>query len=202
MKTGQARLVRRPFAALGRVVACVVLCSGLLPSAAQAQELRSPIWGGSGGNKNYHLNCGAGAVMTGITAKYGSWIDQIGLVCRKVNKNGTLGDEFTRGPVGGQGGDISTIERCPAGRVIGGANGRSGWYINRIDAICYPWVRRTRRLNDGDTSPQYLTINGNRFDLTSGLDWFTCGSKPAKGIRGKHGSYIDSLQFICNDWDR
>jgi hypothetical protein len=202
MKNGQANCVHSACTALGRVLACVVLCSGLVSSPAHAQELRSPIWGGSGGNKNYQLSCGKGAVMTGMTAKFGSWIDQIGVVCRKVNENGTLGDEFTRGPVGGQGGSSSTIRRCDPGEVIGGAYGGSGWYIDYIGARCYPWDARSRRLDARDTTPKYFRIGNSPLLGPGSWNWFTCGTKPAKGLRGKHGSYVDSLQFFCNDWNQ
>jgi hypothetical protein len=138
--------------------------------------------------------------MTGITAKYGTWIDQIGVVCRKVNENGTLGDEFTRGPVGGQGGWTSMIRRCDPGRVIGGAFGRTGWYIDEIRARCYTWDRGTRRLDEKDTVKSFSI--GKSRSLGGSFNLFACGSKPAKGLRGKHGRYVDSLQIFCNDWDQ
>jgi len=95
-------------------------------SVATAAEWSTPTFGGSGGTRSYNLDCGRGGVLVGLTFKSGSWIDEIGVVCRKVSSStGRLGEEFTRGPVGGAGGN-PRISKCVSGGVIGSVH----WTFN------------------------------------------------------------------------
>jgi hypothetical protein len=45
-----------------------------------AAEFKTPLFGGAGGNRSYNLDCGAGSVIVGVTAKTGMFVDAIGLI--------------------------------------------------------------------------------------------------------------------------
>jgi hypothetical protein len=168
-------------------------------AAGNAQEFKSPLWGSSGGTTSYNLDCGSGGVMVGVYGKTGQWIDAIGVTCQRVNPDGTLGSSFTRGPSGGSGGTGSEA-RCAAGKVIAAMTAYTGSYVNAFVISCFSWSASTRR-------PVY--------EPQPAFKWFGLGSagtqnarfvcsveKVGKALRGKYGWYIDSLQFVCDDFDK
>ena len=122
------------------------LGGGLLNSVASAAEWSTPTFGGSGGNRSYNLDCGRGGVMIGLMYKSGSWIDQIGVVCRKVDsRSGRLGEEFTRGPKGGAGG-LPKFSKCRPGGVIGSVqDAQWGNFLNHLVLGCYNWDASRKR---------------------------------------------------------
>lgn len=164
--------------------------------AAQAQEFKSPIWGGSGGTSSYNLDCGSSGVMVGFYGKTGMWVDQIGVTCQVVNSDGTLGATYTRGPVGGSGGTTASA-RCTSGMVVGQLLGIGGSYINSVYFQCAIWMPGTRRLNWSGT------IQSKALGTEVGTGSVRCPpEKVGKAIRGKSGGYIDSLQFVCDDYNK
>jgi hypothetical protein len=173
---------------------------------AGAAEYSGPVWGGSGGTRSYNLDCGSSGVLVGVYGKTGSWIDQIGLTCRSVAANGTLGSEFTRGPVGGTGGSVKSV-KCKSGEVVGGIESWSGSYVEKIRLQCDKW------------RPEY-----KRIDYLAPIDSFLFGGlgttgifgrtpehnpmvrcprdKVGKALRGKHGAYVDSMKFVCDAYNQ
>jgi hypothetical protein len=183
---------------------------------ARATEFASPLLGGSGGTRNYNLDCGPSGVMIGVTYKSGSWLDALGLICQRVNRDGSLGDQYTRRAVGGSGG-TSRIRRCVDGRVVGGIKVMSGSFVNRLTFYCVPWIASTKRpenftLDDPNVQRGKECRRNSCFPIgvlglppfgstRSGV--FLCpGSKVGKALRGKYGTYIDSVSFVCDHWNK
>ncbi len=188
----------------------VPIGGGLLNSVASATEWSTPTFGGSGGTRSYNLDCGRGAVMVGLTYKSGSWIDEVGVVCRKVSSStGRLGEEFTRGPVGGAGGD-PRISKCVSGGVIGSVlDVQWGNFVNHVVLGCYEWdASRKRPGRIQKVAPsidiQVLVKAGSQCGLLCNFSGrIICPSgKAGKALRGKYGSYIDSTRFVCDAWDQ
>lgn len=163
-----------------------------------AQEYRSPTWGGTGGTSGYDLDCGPGNVMVGAFGKVGQWIDGIGLHCQQVKPDGTLGSTSTRGPKGGSGGDGAEA-KCPAGKVVGAITAYTGSFVNGLVLNCFPWSAASRRPDySAGTAPMWL--GSAAYSRNARV---VCpAEKAAKALRGKYGWYIDSVQFICDDWDK
>ena len=167
-------------------------------------EFSTPLFGGAGGNRSYNLDCGNQSVLVGVIYKSGLWLDAIGIICQQVNsQTGALGNEFSRGPVGGSGG-IAKFARCNNGQVVQGFEARSGQFVHGGALLCSPW-------NQTAKAPQYSECfagcpSGRFQSFGSGgdpSDIFFCPSgKVGKAFRGKHGIYIDSLQFVCDFWDK
>jgi len=187
-----------------------VLCTMVGPNAwispASAAEFSTPTFGGSGGTRSYNLDCGARNVMVGLTFKSGSWIDAIGIICRKVNPStGRLGEEFTRGPVGGVGG-IARIRKCPSGAVLNDVRAFSGRFVNALKHVCYKWDPLRKRPNGVFRFPSGNTtfvFAGKACSFCAMSNKFTCPSgKVAKALRGRYGGYVDSTRFVCDAWDR
>jgi len=167
-------------------------------------EYSTPLFGGAGGNHSYNLDCGAGSIMVGAIYKSGSWMDALGTICQRVNsQTGALGDEFTRGPVGGVGGSAKTA-RCPQGQAVQGIVIRSGQFVNGGTFFCRDWLTAQKQ-------PRYSTTvhceEGTCRSFGSGSggynESFFCPSgKVGKAFRGKYGWYIDSTRFVCDFWDK
>jgi hypothetical protein len=179
---------------------CPLGLSALLLLAAarlHAQEYRGPIWGGTGGTATYNLDCGSAGILVGVYGKVGLWVDQLGIICQTVKADGTLGGSYTKGPVGGPGGTSETA-RCPSGQGVGSAGARAGSYIEYVHIACWPWDPGTRRLNTSG----YET-NKDLGEWSTAMRSFRCSEeKIGKALRGKYGSYIDSMQFVCDDYNK
>src|SRR5262249_15161316 len=102
-------------------------------------EWQSPRFGGTGG-RPYNLHCGKDGVAIGVNVRAGSWIDNIELICAPVNGDGQLGDAYTAGSIGGQGGSVADTSWCPNGMVVGGMKVIHGTYVNAVTLVCFVWT--------------------------------------------------------------
>jgi len=167
-------------------------------------EYSTPLFGGSGGNQSYNLDCGSGSVLVGAIYKAGMWLDAIGIICQQVNsQTGALEREFTRGPLGGTGGQAK-IARCASGRVFQGLRAFSGQYINKFYMRCSQWDASRKApvfseiCNPGTVA--CLTFGGGG---GSASDPFFCpAGMVGKAFRGRYGWYVDSARFVCDSWDK
>ena len=175
-------------------------------SSTTPTEFSTPLFGGGGGTKSYNLDCGNNSVLVGVIYKAGMWLDAVGIICQQVNsQTGALGNEFTRGPVGGIGG-LAKTKRCNQGNVVQGILVRSGSFIESGTFLCSRWIPSQKK-------PVFSTsgnCEGDRCTTYFGSDYgvpnsgkFLCpDGKVGKAIRGRHGIYIDSLRFVCDFWDK
>lgn len=172
----------------------------LAAASKSTTEQRSAYWGGSGGTRNFNMDCGSGGAMVGLVAKWGSWLDQLGVMCRKINSDGRLGSYYTRGPYGGSGGAISVTKQCSSDSVIYGFGARTGAYVNKLTFQCQKWNPGRKRREGGLTSHEEVGTTGI---LASGNS-FGCqgGSSIVKAIRGRSGIYIDRVQVVCDAWNK
>lgn len=203
--------LRRDNIVMVGLFAMILLCGvHMSHTMAIAEEWSTPTFGGPGGTKAYNLDCGRMGVMVGLTFKSGSWIDEMGVVCRKVSSsNGRLGEEYTRGPVGGVGGDPK-ISKCMSGGVIGSViDAQWGQFVNHLVLGCYEWdASRKRPGRIQKIAPsidiQVLVKAGSKCGLLCNFSGrIVCPSgKAGKALRGKYGSYIDSTRFVCDAWDQ
>jgi hypothetical protein len=169
---------------------------------------QSPVFGGSGGNKNYNLNCGNNAALIGVNVRKGSYLDQISIVCQRIKNDGELGDVFTKGPVGGNGGS-GYSSRCKPKYVAGGVY--IAWHIvgpitgpvTTLDLKCYRWSRSAKgRSQQGS---YYAKFSGPRSAANSKAKGsFDCSGKQnvLRGLKGKYGLVIDSMQAYCEKYSR
>jgi hypothetical protein len=93
-----------------------------------------PFRGGTGGQA-VNISCASGYVASGIHGRAGQYIDRLGLICRALRADGSLGPSYDSMPVGGWGGSDFRIE-CPPGGAIVGFHGASGDYLDRLGLIC------------------------------------------------------------------
>ncbi|MGB0910066.1 MAG: hypothetical protein ACPGYT_06860 [Nitrospirales bacterium] len=179
---------------------------------AQKTEYKTPRMGGTGGNRSYNLDCGNEAVLVGGISKAGSWLDALGIICQRVNpQSGQLGDEFTKGPVGGSGGSARHA-RCRNGHVVEGVKVFSGQFVNGIQLYCGRWnpsrratpISRTSCRGTDRICPMIAGLTSSSMrGGTARNSVFSCPTgKVGKAFRGRYGIYIDSTQFVCDFWDK
>ncbi len=168
-------------------------------------EFKTPLFGGSGGNRSYNLDCGNGSVMVGGIYKSGMWLDALGIICQQVNpQTGELGNEFTKGPVGGSGG-IAKFSKCKSGQVVQGIKAYSGQFVHGFHLLCTPWNQATKTPVFSECIASCPQGRFKGMGVTSGSqsDIFFCPSgKVGKALRGKRGIYIDSARFVCDVWNK
>jgi hypothetical protein len=172
--------------------------------SAASTEFITPLIGGGGGNRSYNIDCGNGSVLVGAIYKAGMWLDAIGIICQRVNpQTGALGEEFTRGPVGGGGGQ-ARIARCRIGDVVQGIRGLTGQFVHQLHMRCSRWEPQRKAPVYSEicnpNTPACLVfggVGGSRSDL-----FFCPAGKVGKAFRGKFGLYVDSTRFVCDEWDK
>lgn len=172
-------------------------------SFAAGAEFVSPRAGGSGGDHSYDLDCGSDAVLTGLSGRWGSWMDSIGIICRKVNTDGTLGSSFTRGPKGGTGGTEGGNPGCEPGNVVQSVRASTGTYVNGITFFCGAWSPSNRTVARAPTAGGAVDIGiighaSSQFGIQNSLLECPTDGKPAKAFRGKYGAFIDSTSLVCD----
>ena len=169
-------------------------------------EFKTPLFGGSGGTRSYNLDCGNQSVLVGVIHKSGMWLDAIGIICQQVNaQTGALGNEFTRGPVGGSGG-LARTRRCNQGNVVQGISVRSGQFIEAGSFRCSPWIPTEKKpvfsTSGRCTGDRCTTGFGSNYGGPNSDSFFCPSGKVGKAVRGRRGIYIDSLRFVCDFWNK
>jgi hypothetical protein len=183
------------------IVVLLASATTLGVAARAAADLSAQViapYGGSTGT-SFTRGCGADHVMTGLRVRYGALVDAVGLLCRPVNADGSLGTESAVGTmVGGTGGTATSV-RCPAGSVVAGgklyAFAPPYPTMTGFTLSCRNWVASGRRF--GTTSTGTLAI-GALMGTTSGS---MCAQQvqPMVGIRGRSGAIVDALGFTCDE---
>jgi hypothetical protein len=156
-----------------------------------------PVYGGTGGTAFNH-SCGAGYVLTGLRVRGGLLLDAVGLLCRPVQSDGTLGSETTVGALTGGTGGTAAIADCGAGKVVVSIQMYFGLYVDGFAIACRTWTPGTRTFASSPTGETYA----------SGAHWYSgsptreqCEStkQPAHGLRGRSASVVDAMGLICDE---
>jgi hypothetical protein len=138
-------------------------------------------------------------VLTGLRYRASLLIDAIGIMCRPVAANGSLGPETTVGTLAGGGGGSSGSVSCPAGQVAAGAGIEFGAYVSEFVLWCRPWSASTRSFG-GTTKTERGAYAGSAHLLSSWLkEYCELATQPVRAIRGRSGVYVDAIGAICNE---
>lgn len=177
------------------VIGAALAAALFIAAPAEAGTYESGRIGGAGGKTTKLVDCGLNAVAIGFHGRKGSWIDSVGLICRRVNSNGTLGSTFTRTPVGGPGG-YADETRCGGNRVISKVAVYYGSFVNSFGKRCLEWDAANRRTAAGafkDAASAFGNTHGTRFEVACP------DKKPLQALRVRYGTYVDSVRVICRD---
>jgi hypothetical protein len=164
-----------------------------LSGAAHAQNTN--ILGGTGGT-SYRILCPEGEVLTRVAGWHGSWLDIVSAYCRKVNvANGSW--EGGEHHAGSGGGDLATAFHgnilCPSGYAVKSFRAKYGSFVHRIFATCHKLGASGR--TQGEKSEE-LWLGATGGPQTGGP--ISCSeAKPAIGIVGREGLYVDGFGLVC-----
>lgn len=154
-----------------------------------------PILGGTNGH-GFTRSCGAGRVLAGLVFRDGSLVDAVGIICRPVLANGSLGPASTVGSLAGGTNGTAGSETCAPGRAVTQAGIRHGSYVNSILLFCRNWDPATRTVTGLERALNFIgTPSGGTNDFQK------CESnrQPANGIRGRAAGLVDAIGFICDE---
>jgi hypothetical protein len=141
----------------------------------------SPLFGGSGGNRDYRIDVARGHQAIGFVGRSGKYLDAIGLLSLPVSLR-RIGQSF----FGGSGGEIFSDDAIPPGARISGIRIQAG---ERIDGIQAVYTLRDGRTLEGP----YHGGRGGRTNILR-LD----SDEYIIGIHGRYGETIDSLVILTN----
>lgn len=142
----------------------------------------SPLFGGSGGNREYRIEVPAGNQAVGFTGRAGKYLDAIGLLFTPI-----LYTQISETTIsGGRGGSPFSDREIPLGSRISQIRVRAG---NNIDSIQAIYVLPNGRMLEG---VRHGGEGGNSqtFHLDAG--------EYIIGLSGRYGNYIDSLRLHTN----
>jgi hypothetical protein len=190
-------------------VACLLAVLGVRAMAAQDNAAQAlALIGGTGGTA-FTRQCPQGQVLTGIRARAGLVIDALGIKCRPVNANGSLGGENDVGSLAGGTGGILSSGSCPQGSVVSGQGGGRAvpTGLGFFELRCRRWDAATRhwagsitayvRVMAG-TAPTTILMSAPGSGISQTADC-SRASQPAVLLRGRAGTIIDAAGFTCNE---
>jgi hypothetical protein len=181
--------------------ACLTITAALSLAAFRAADLppqQLPVYGGGGGSA-FSRTCAADYVLTGLQFRRGATFDAIGILCRPVLANGTLGPQTAPGTLAGGGGGSPSTIACPAGKVAIGGEIDYASYLGRVVLNCRDWSASARTFSSAPTT-SYLDTGFDAQPFKQVASEF-CESRaqPVHGIRGRAGGFVDALGFVCDE---
>lgn len=169
---------------------------GLDAGTAQGYVENLPLVGSLGGNA-FTRDCPASHVLTGIRWRRGLVLDGVGIKCRPVRSDGTLGTEINSGTMAGGNGGTAGSASCPGSTVIVSQAGASqaGVGIGILVLGCFRWFPASRSW--GGSSLDHISVKTGGVVPAIVTSTCTLGTQPARGIRGRHGMVVDSFGLRC-----
>ena len=153
-----------------------------------------PVYGGSSGTA-FTRSCGSGYVLTGFRYRIGIWVDAVGIMCRQVKSDGTLGSETTVGTMAGGGAGTLGTTSCPAGSVVAIATVAYGMLVNGFHFRCHVWDAASRKW----TSERVQLAFGRYLIDTQTVSRCEDKSQPVHAIRGRVGWFVDAIGIVCDE---
>jgi hypothetical protein len=156
-----------------------------------------PILGGSGGTA-FSRDCGAGRALSGVRYRSGAVIDAIGIQCRPVLADGSLGPESAIGTLAGGGGGTIAVASCPSGTVVTGLRVRFGSYVSYVILTCRAWRSSARTWS---TSTPAAVSLGSVLTPASATTDQACeaSQQPGSGLRGRAATFLDGVGLVCDE---
>lgn len=171
----------------------LVTGTALLLSLGGTLEAQNTAKAGGTGGTSYNIKCQDGFVLVGLRVTYGSWIDWIKGFCQSIDiGNGSWMDSGMLDGVGGSGLGTTKAFLCPSGYAVKGFRGKAGWYVNSMILTCRKLGPSARTQSESKDLEKAGGSDGTAYGPHA------CGdAKPAIGMYGKAGQYIDSFGLIC-----
>jgi hypothetical protein len=157
----------------------------------QTNKRTSPTFGGSGGNRDFHVDVPANAQVTGLVGRAGNYLDAIGLTFIPIRRGFFSGFGSAPQPgqtslAGGSGGTAFDDGDIPAGAGIVEVRVQTGNFVDSVQMIYYlpggrP-IEAARHGGDGGRAASFRLEQGEYI----------------VGLSGRCGTYVDSLRIHTN----
>jgi YVTN family beta-propeller protein len=152
----------------------------------------TPTIGGAGGGA-FQVACAVDETLVGVHGRFGTYINQVGPQCVKVDQFGRwIGDPVQRPVTGTLTTGTAFNKLCPRDAAVSGFRGSSAQYVNQIELQC-----RALTATGGLTGAgSYLGVTGAAGGNAQALQ--ACGTEnPGYALYGRSGSWIDSFGMLC-----
>jgi len=197
----------KSLAAVVRFVAvAAVMVAVLIPMTASTTVFPAE---GTRGDAATELRCPRGYFLVGLKGRGGNWIDQLALICRRIDPPAyAAGAQTTTRAVGGSGG--APIEAyCAQGSAVRGIGvdfEREDWVDKGATMITF----RCQRPRDGSPAGD-VTFN-RAYNMTieefNGVDGYNLhrfmqkcpGNEYATGLSVRYGRHVNAFGLICEDF--
>jgi hypothetical protein len=189
------------------IVSSAVVTVADLPMEKLAQA------GHAKGGTSFTISCPSGSVLTGIRLRKTSIINAIGIKCRVVGADGSLGAESNVTTFAGGEGGTGSSASCPRGSVVTGSAGG----VATPDGLfgfafeCRQWNAAMRRWSGPAVAalgipsasgvlPMALP-SPNLATLTGFSTYRACGHEPqpGHGIAGRSSAFVNAVGLICDE---
>jgi YVTN family beta-propeller protein len=161
------------------------------PSPDLSVDYTQTIGGGGGGP--FRIACAVDEIVAGVHGNAGTYVNQIGPQCVKVDQLGRWIDSPVNGPVTGTTTSGTPFTKtCLQDFAVSGFQGRADQYVNQLDFQC-----RALTGFGGLAGPeQYLGAVGGGGGNAVGP--FICGTNnPVDALYGRSGGWTDSFGVEC-----
>jgi hypothetical protein len=146
----------------------------------QTNRRTSPLFGGSGGKRDYRIEVPSGYQAVGFVGRSAKYLDAIGLITAPATRS-----QETQ-IFGGRGGSAFSDRNMPAGARISEIRVNSAEFIDGIQAV---YTLRDSRMVEG---PRHGGTGGRGDVFRLDSDEYVIG------IYGRYGDYIDSMVIRTN----
>jgi hypothetical protein len=145
----------------------------------------SPLFGGSGGDRDYRIDVERGNQAVGFLGRSGDYLDAIGLVFTQLPRRQAF-QASEANIAGGRGGSPFSDQGIPAGARISEIRIRSGRNVDSIQAV---YTLQNGRIMEG---PVHGGTGGNIQTFRLDSDEYIIG------ISGRCGDFVDSIAIETN----
>ncbi len=164
-----------------------------MPAGEALAQQNSPTAGGSGGTPFSNSCDTAGDILVGAKGKFGAFVDRVQGICATVNEILMPEDDGATAAAGGSGGTEEFEQRCPSGHAVGGLRVKTGSFVDSLRIRC---GRLQADGTIGGLSTHPIRAGGSGGGASTDLN---CPNNlPARGLRGRSGSFIDRIGLRCD----
>src|SRR5262245_11420786 len=188
------------YGAVTGVIIAVALFASTVSVAGERIVTKGPIYGGPGGGY-FEEVCPHGSYLFGVSARAGSWVDQVRLICAPYAPGPRLDNMVISSTAHGGGGGNQQDAHCQPGNFIAYLRLHythgSGLKRQYVDTIQVGWPGHR------EYPAEVCVTSGDecwpgRSTVENPNDILQCGAgSVAIGLHGRSGKFVDALGLIC-----
>lgn len=156
---------------------------------------------GGGGDRAEEVRCPDGHILVGFSGRSGHWIDQLGLICARVQIPGYTTHDVTTLPPRGGGGGVFSEKYCARNAGVRGID----LYLTDGAPLAVWKVGFSCAFPANGSPAQGLVFGTSDFLDNRGIPQHCPHSEYATGVNIRYGKHVNALGLICSniaDWPR